>query len=246
MTTELQRLFFKGDIQLLGVRKRILVDFSINAIKFHSQLESKFFSYKVEATSIGTITAPEDFILRIEWNSSLIKKLEDHIKSILRGKMNLLGKLKEQLQKVLDLANHLKHKLRDLGNKIARLLCKLPGIRKLCDRIRRDINHVRNQLSPVERKINEVRAALNKLKISNFLKLNWQKFKIHKGSFEIKLSSLMRRKTNSLEPQAIVNVEFETECAEKRNRLLLQGTNIENPFDKPHEEEMVEELIMKY
>ena len=244
MTHSIQRLYFNGNFYLLGVTKKILIDFSVNSIKFETSLQSKYFSYLIQARAVGSIMNPEDFSLRIEWSIGMIDRLENKIKAILRAKMNLLGKIKEKLQNAMRHLTNLKNKLKDLGKKLGELLCKIPGVRELCDRIRGDMDEVKREIGPTEKEIKELEEEVKRSRISRFLELNWQRFKIRRGSFSISLSKLV----GNSESTHFSNVEFDTNISTEYKDILLKDVEIENPFsdEEQKEEEFVDNLLAKY
>jgi hypothetical protein len=240
MTQSIQRLYFQGQMTLLGVSKRLLVDFSVDGIKFETSLQSNYFSYSIVAHALGSMRNPDDFVLKIQWDISMISKFENHIKSLLRIKMNLVAKLREQLLKLRIRLQSLKNKLIELGNKLRNLVCSVPGIREICNKLRGEIKETESQISPAEREMMELNEKLAKLRVSEFLRIFWDKLSIRKGYFSINLSSLV----SGGKPK--VNVDFETVISSRSNSLQLREVDPENPFNQEKEQDFVESLVDKY
>jgi len=146
LTLTNQHLSFSGDIIILQIEKKILLDINLNRFKFETSLKSPSFSYSVLAESEGSLIDPTDFLLEIKWDIEMIRKFEDFIRRRLQSKMQIITRIRSLISSTIQKIGALGNKLKELTSKLRNFVCSIPGIRELCRKLRIEIIDTKKEI----------------------------------------------------------------------------------------------------
>lgn len=231
-----QHLRFNGEIIILSVEKRILLDISLRSFKFETSLKTRAFSYYILAESEGTLMNPTDFLLEIKWESDMIRKFEEMIRKIVSSKMTVINRLKGAIRNTIQKIGSLGKKIEDLTKRLRNFICTIPGIRELCQKLKIEIDDSKEELEKEREMLEKEQRELDKFpKTSEFFSKNYSKFTISKVHFKIRLSQVIG--IRPLNDHSHINVEFETVIENVKKNVLLENLDIEDPFQQHREDE---------